>query len=97
MSLNGIEALEDTPDVHTLADTYMKLLSTPQKNRIDALHLSICSINDIDILLSWNCTHLGTENMLRVQKYNDAHGLSTPMMITPDSLAKKYMEVDFND
>jgi len=95
--IDGIEALEDTPDVHSLADIYMILLSIPQKNIIDALHLSICCINNIDILLSWNCTHLGIENMLRVQKYNDAHELFTPMMITPDSLIKKYLEVDFND
>ena len=95
--IKAIEALDDTPDVDPLADTYMRILSIPQKARIDALHLAICSLHEINILLSWNCSHLGVENMLRVKKHNDAHGLSTPKMITPDALVEKYMEVDFDE
>lgn len=93
--IDGIALLEDTPDVGPLADIYIKLLSIQQKNRIDAMHLAICCISNIDILLSWNCTHLGVDNMLRVQKYNKNNGLATPRMITPDALVDKYSEVDF--
>jgi len=95
--LSGVEILPQTPDVKPLADVYMHLLSIPQKCRVDAMHLAMCCINGIDILLSWNCTHLGAESMKIVQKHNDAHGLPTPLMTTPDSLIDKYKEVDFSD
>jgi len=95
--LKDIEVLENTPDIEPLADVYMRLLSIPQSKRIDALHLAICCVHDIEILLSWNCTHLGTDSMLIAKKHNDAHGLFTPRMITPDSLVEKYTEVDFDE
>jgi hypothetical protein len=94
--IEGIESLKDTPDIDPLADAYMRLLSIPKSKRIDALHLAMCSIHGIDILLSWNCTHLGAESMQIAQKHNDAHGLHTPKMITPDALFEKYSEVDFD-
>jgi len=95
--LDGITVLEETPVVEPLADVYTRLLSIPQKSRVDALHLAICCVHEIEILLSWNCTHLGVESMRVVQKYNDANGLHTPRMITPDSLVGMYMEVDFDE
>jgi len=95
--LNDIEILLTTPDVEPLADVYMRLLSIPQKSKVDALHLAICSVYGIDILLTWNCTHLGTANMLRILKHNETHGLHTPQLITPDSIVGKYKEVDFNE
>jgi len=90
--LDGIDILRKTPDVNLLADVYMNLLSIPQRSKIDAQHLAICCHYGIDILLSWNCTHLGIESMQIVMKYNDNHGLLTPQMITPDYIVEKYKE-----
>jgi predicted nucleic acid-binding protein len=95
--LKNIEVLENTPAVEPLADVYMRLLSIPKNKKIDALHLAICCIHDIDILLSWNCAHLGSNSMLLAKKHNDVHGLSTPLMITPDALVGKYEEVKFDE
>ena len=96
-SLESIAILDETPEVEPLADVYMQILSIPQRCRVDALHLAMCCVHGVDILLSWNCTHLGVESMLMVKKYNDAHGLSTPQMVTPDSIVSKYKEVDFDE
>ena len=95
--LEGISVLEETPEVEPLADVYMQILSIPERSRVDALHLAVCCVHGVDILLSWNCSHLGVESMLIAKRYNDARGLSTPQMITPDSLACKYKEVDFDE
>lgn len=94
--LKGVTVLENIPEIAPLAETYLQLLSIPQKSKIDAFHLAVCCVYRVNILLSWNCTHLGVESMQIIQKYNDTHGLSTPQMITPDSLVGKYKEVDFN-
>ena len=95
--LKDIEILSVTNDVEPLADVYMGLLSLPTKSRADAMHLAICCINEIDILLSWNFAHLGTESMQVLMKHNDSNGISTPLMIAPDSIVRKYMEVDINE
>jgi hypothetical protein len=95
--LEGIEILKKTPEIEPLTDVYMRLLSIPQRNIIDARHLAICCIYGIDILLSWNCTHLGVESMRIAEKYNDAHGFSTPLMVAPDYLITKYKEADFDE
>ena len=75
----------------------MRLLSIPQSKRIDALHLAMCCVHKMNILLSWNCSHLGAESMQIAQKHNDANGLFTPRMITPDALVNKYTEVDLDE
>ena len=81
--LKGITVLEDSPDVDPLAETYIRLLSIPQRSETDAFHLAICCIREINILLSWNFKHLGIRKMQIIQRYNDVHSLSTPQMITP--------------
>ena len=96
--LNGIDILRTTTQIKPLADVYMCILPISQKSRIDALHLAICSVYGIDVLLTWNCTHLGNDDTMRIaQKHNDAHGFSTPRIITPDFLVGKYMEVDLDE
>jgi hypothetical protein len=90
--IENITVLEKTPAVEPLANTYMQILSIPEKNRIDAFHLAICCVHEINILLSWNCAHLGTASMQIVQRFNDARGLHTPQMTTPISIT----EVEFD-
>ena len=84
--LSGIKRLTIIDEIEPLANIYIDLLSISARSRIDAIHLAICCIYKIDILLSWNCKHLGVESMQTVQRYNDTHGLWTPKMITPDAL-----------
>jgi len=95
--IENITVLEETPDVEPLAEVYMRLLSIPRSKRIDALHLAMCCVHKMNILLSWNCSHLGAESMQIAQKYNDANGLFTPRMITPDALVEKYKEGELDE
>ena len=91
--LQGIALLPIALDVQKLADIYLRLLSIPEKSKIDAQHLAICCVHEVDILLSWNCSHLGIDSMKHVEKYNNYNGLHTPRMITPDFL----VEVDLDE
>ncbi|MCL1874761.1 MAG: type II toxin-antitoxin system VapC family toxin [Synergistaceae bacterium] len=84
--LTGIKRLSITDEIEPLADIYTDLLSIPARSKVDALHLAICCIYKIDILLSWNCKHLGVESMQIVQRHNDTNGIWTPKMTTPDAL-----------
>lgn len=84
--LQGIPVLPPTDDVEQLAETYMRVLSIPEKSRLDAFHVAICVKYEVDILLSWNCKHLGGLTMSKLHRYNDMRGLWTPTLITPEAL-----------
>lgn len=92
--LRGIPVLPPNETIEPLAKTYMQSLSIPDKSRIDAMHVAVCVIYEIDILLSWNCKHLGGITMGKLQRYNDSRGLWTPMLITPEAIIDYEGEVD---
>ena len=47
-----------TDEAHALAKTYVEQEVFPAKYFDDALHVAICSVNEIGLLLSWNFRHL---------------------------------------
>jgi hypothetical protein len=53
---------------------------------MDSLHLAVCAIEEINYLLTWNCTHLGFTSYEKLRSYNEGHGLWTPLLVTPDYL-----------
>ncbi|MBU1152954.1 type II toxin-antitoxin system VapC family toxin [bacterium] len=56
--VEGITILPRTEDAEELADLYVKNGIIPVKYRLDALHIAIAALNDIDILVSWNFEHI---------------------------------------
>ena len=50
--------LEIGSEAEALADQYINKEIFPEKYRDDALHLAIATVNDVDILISWNFEHL---------------------------------------
>jgi len=88
--LKNIPVIQKSEQIPALASKYQKLLGIPDKAKIDCFHLAVCVVAEIDYLLSWNCTHLGIHTFVRIQKYNEKHGLFTPLLLTPEAL----MEID---
>ena len=84
--LKGIPVIPESEQVSELADKYKRLLNIPDRSIIDSFHVAVCVVAQIDYLLSWNCTHLGIHTYVRLQKYNDARGLFTPILLTPEAL-----------
>jgi hypothetical protein len=84
--IKGIEALAKPEGLVELAAVYKKILDVPDRATTDCTHLAYCVLGKIDYLLTWNCTHLGPEAQRRVQIYNDAHELWTPVLVTPETI-----------
>jgi len=84
--IEDIELLKETDHVRELSLIYQQLLSIPERAENDSLHLAVCVANKIDLLLTWNCTHLGPMAQKRMQTYNDRNGLWTPVLATPDTI-----------
>jgi len=61
-NLNLLDIEEKAEEIENLAYVYMKENIIPQNKIEDALHISICSVFNIDYLLSWNYRHLANVN-----------------------------------
>ena len=55
----------------------------PRKKFDDALHIAVCTVHDVDVLVSWNFEHLANVNKeRRVLRVNQANGYYHPLRIT---------------
>ncbi len=85
--IENIEMLELLPEVELLAEYYFNNLFIPQKAKLDAYHLAVACIHNIDFLLSWNCKHIANSNINRlIQNLNNKIGMKTPFFCTPEQL-----------
>jgi hypothetical protein len=84
--LESIAIIPKSEHISGLANEYQKLLNIPDKSIIDCFHLAVCVVSEMDYLMSWNCTHLGINTFIKIQKYNESKGLFTPILLTPEAL-----------
>ena len=56
--LQDIPQLPVVSEIEPLAEDLVRLLRLPAKAVMDASHLAICILHQMDYLLTWNCTHL---------------------------------------
>ena len=57
LDLNAVELLADE-DAQTLARKYVENGVIPKKYDDDAMHIAIASVNDLDVIVSWNFNHI---------------------------------------
>lgn len=85
--LAGIHILPTSSETRELATAYLHCLSLPQSAGLDAVHLAIAVLNDVDYLVSWNCKHIANGRIIHlVQKENKLRNLPTPIICTPQEL-----------
>jgi predicted nucleic acid-binding protein len=76
--------VENYNDLETLAADYIREGAIPINKRNDALHLAIATINNLDVVVSWNCSHIvkfKTQQIVRV--VNIIHGYKEIDVRTP--------------
>ncbi len=57
-AVKGLNILEFNEEAEWLGNEYVRYEAIPERYRKDAFHLSIATVNEIDILLSWNYRHI---------------------------------------
>jgi predicted nucleic acid-binding protein len=62
------EVIKVTPEYEALADEYIKEKVVGETSRDDCIHIATATINNIDILVSWNFKHI--VNVKRIRGYN---------------------------
>jgi predicted nucleic acid-binding protein len=59
------------PEYESLADEYIKEKVVGETSRDDCVHIATATINNIDILVSWNFKHI--VNIQRIKGYNSVN------------------------
>jgi hypothetical protein len=59
----------------------------PAKAEIDAYHIAIAAVHDMEYLLTWNCAHIANAVMRgRIESVCRKHGYEPPTICTPQEL-----------
>jgi predicted nucleic acid-binding protein len=81
------EIIKIDVEAEAMADQYIKKEIFPEKYRDDALHLAIATVNNIDILISWNFEHLvKRKTRLEANLANSLNGYRSIDIIAPPEL-----------
>lgn len=85
--LRAIPVLPLTPEISELAEFLLLGGGLPAKARLDALHIACAACHNVDVLLTWNCTHIANPAQLPVMRgLCAARGYRLPELVTPFEL-----------
>ena len=86
-AIAGIKELEVTEEVKLLAKALIAEGPIPKNAEIDAYHIAVATVNGMDYLLTWNCTHIANAVMRsKVESVCRKHGYEPPIICTPQEL-----------
>lgn len=85
--LRKLPLLSVTNEAGRFAGFLVKETPFPEKARIDALHIAVASIHNIDYILTWNFKHIANaaiRSKLEVLAHNQ--NMELPVICTPEEL-----------
>lgn len=88
--LADLPLLDVTEDVHALAGEFMKRVPLPPKAAADSLHIATATVNGMDYLLTWNCTHIANAALrVKIETICRESGYEPPVICTPEELLEE--------
>jgi len=85
--VEGLPVLRITREARDLAERIFRATTLPDKAASDALHMALATVNGMDFLATWNCTHLANGVILKfVNRVCRESGYEPPMVCTPEEL-----------
>jgi len=87
-ALAGMTVLLVDDTARDLAGEIMAEKILPPAAASDAIHAAVASLNQVNILLTWNCRHLANPHLLRrLREFMARRALTLPEVCTPIELA----------
>ena len=87
---DGLEVLSATPDAERLAMALLEAAALPSKAAIDAVHVALAAVHGMNVLLTWNCTHIANALMRpHIERVCRENGVAPPIICTPEELHHK--------
>ena len=85
--IDDFPVLEATIEAEGLTEAIIEGGAIPERAVRDAAHIAVAAVNDIDYLLTWNCSHLANAQIIRrVSVICNAQGYNMPVICTPEEL-----------
>jgi len=86
-AMQGLPRLSATDDVRELAAEILRTGLIPAKAQVDASHIAVAAVHRMDILLTWNCTHIHNIAISReIERICARAGWLCPAICTPFDL-----------
>jgi len=83
----GMPMLSTTAAAENLAEVLLGSLALPRNAAVDALHIAVATVNGMDFLLKWNCTHIANASMQQdIRSTCIRSGYIPPTICTPQQL-----------
>lgn len=87
--VQDLPVLEADDQARLLAAEILRTSALPQKAAADAAHIAIATVNGMDFLLTWNCTHIANGFIQRaISRLSREMGFEPPTIVTPEELAE---------
>ncbi|MBU2578070.1 DNA-binding protein, partial [Patescibacteria group bacterium] len=88
--ISRIDPLHISDESVALAEILVKESAILQEYAEDALHISLCAVNGIDFLLTWNCKHLANAILRhKIESVVESQGYLCPVICTPEELMEE--------
>lgn len=85
--VRSLPVLEADDQARSLAAEILRTAALPQKAAADAAHIAIATVNGMEFLLTWNCTHIANGIVQRaVSRLSREMGFEPPTIVTPEEL-----------
>ena len=86
-ALEGLPRLAATEDARELAVEILSAGLIPANAAVDASHIAVAAVHRMDILLTWNCTHIHNIAISRqIERLCARAGWACPAICTPFDL-----------
>lgn len=85
--VESLPVLEADDQARLLAAEILRTSALPSKATADAAHIAIATVNGMDFLLTWNCTHIANGVVQRaISRLSRELGFEPPTIVTPEEL-----------
>ncbi|MCS6873967.1 MAG: hypothetical protein N2Z23_09970 [Pyrinomonadaceae bacterium] len=85
--IEPIRCLDICEEAAILAEAYISRGIFHRKNMIDAFHVALASVNEIDYFVTWSFGRLANvRKQARISVFNLASGFFVPTIVTPEFL-----------
>ena len=85
--ISAFLVLEVTEEAELLTRSILADGAIPAHAVRDAAHIAVAAVNDMDYLLTWNCTHLANAQIIRrISVACNREGYNMPVICTPEEL-----------
>jgi hypothetical protein len=84
-------SLEVNERADALRERLLRDCRLPARASMDAAHVAVAAVHDMEFLLTWNFAHLVNANFApRIRSVCELEGHSCPILCTPEQLMERY-------